>query len=206
MTREYILPENETVYKANLHCHSTCSDGAMSTEELKALYKSKGYNVLAYTDHHTYRYHKDLADETFLPLAGYELNFDKFDSKRRLNKTCHINAIAIDPDKAIPIEGKGIYKVDVINDAVKRLRENGFVVNLNHPSWSNQGPEEVLQFDGFTAIELYNSCCTRTYNSGENQSHYDAWLKAGKKGFAIAADDNHASCNELPVLCRRLFS
>jgi hypothetical protein len=195
MTRQYLLPRDGRVFKANLHSHSTCSDGVMSPEELKALYTSQGYSILAYTDHCTYRVHGDLADDTFLPIAGYELNFDEFDSNGRLKKTCHINAIALDPAHAAPIDGSGVYTLDVVNEAVRRLRRNGFIVNLNHPAWSNLSPEEVLNFEGLTAMELYNSGCSRTYNSGENQLHYEAWLKAGKRCMALFTDDNHASCN-----------
>ena len=38
-------------YKGNLHTHTTNSDGAYTPEETIALYKSKGYDFLALTDH-----------------------------------------------------------------------------------------------------------------------------------------------------------
>lgn len=49
--KKYLLPEGGSFYKANLHCHSTLSDGALSPAELKEAYKAKGYSVIAYTDH-----------------------------------------------------------------------------------------------------------------------------------------------------------
>ncbi len=36
---------------AELHCHSTNSDGELTPEEVVALYEKKGYDVLAITDH-----------------------------------------------------------------------------------------------------------------------------------------------------------
>ena len=33
--RKYLLPENGNFYKANLHCHSTVSDGTLTPEEMK---------------------------------------------------------------------------------------------------------------------------------------------------------------------------
>ena len=36
--RKYLLPENKKCYKANLHSHSTISDGKFTPEELKDLY------------------------------------------------------------------------------------------------------------------------------------------------------------------------
>jgi len=200
MIPENIFPEGATAFKTNLHCHSTWSDGVMSPEEIKSLYKRNGYSVVAFTDHHVFRHHRGLADEAFLPLAGYELNFDEFDSKRRLRKTCHLNAIAKDPDKAAPIEGKGSYSVETVRNAIGRLRDNGFIVNLNHPSWSNLSPEEVLRFEGLTAMEVFNGCCYRTYNSGESQLHFDSYLKAGRRCMALCADDNHSSSNAFSPL------
>jgi len=194
MIRREILPENEPAFKANMHSHTTCSDGVLTPREAKELYKGNGYSILAYTDHHTYHNQTDMSDESFLAISGYELNFDLFDANGGLTKTCHMNAIARDPDRVYPIEGRGLYSIDAINDAIKQLRNNGFIVNLNHPSWSNQSPEDVVQLEGFTAIELYNSGCARTYNIGESQLHYDAYLKAGKKSLMVFADDNHASC------------
>ena len=49
MEKRFLLPEGGRFYKANLHCHSTLSDGALTIGELKEAYKSRGYSVLAYT-------------------------------------------------------------------------------------------------------------------------------------------------------------
>ena len=42
-----LLPKDLTYYKANLHSHSTLSDGCVTPEEMKAAYKEKGYSILA---------------------------------------------------------------------------------------------------------------------------------------------------------------
>ena len=34
--KKYLLPESGNFYKANLHCHTKVSDGAMTPEEVKA--------------------------------------------------------------------------------------------------------------------------------------------------------------------------
>ena len=41
--------------KANLHAHTTCSDGALSPAEVIDAYAVRGYDALALTDHDTYR-------------------------------------------------------------------------------------------------------------------------------------------------------
>ena len=41
----YLLPEEGNFYKANLHAHSTVSDGKNTPEQLKELYKAFGVAV-----------------------------------------------------------------------------------------------------------------------------------------------------------------
>ena len=47
----HLLPEKGNVYKANLHTHSTVSDGKYTPAELKEIYKSSVYQILAISDH-----------------------------------------------------------------------------------------------------------------------------------------------------------
>ena len=47
----YLLPESGRFYKANLHTHTTISDGSYTPEQIKEHYKAHGYSVVAYTDH-----------------------------------------------------------------------------------------------------------------------------------------------------------
>ena len=43
--KKYLIPEEGKFYKANLHCHTTISDGKMTPEEVKAYYKGdSSYN------------------------------------------------------------------------------------------------------------------------------------------------------------------
>ena len=36
--KKYLLPKSGNFYKANMHCHTTLSDGKKTPEEVKALY------------------------------------------------------------------------------------------------------------------------------------------------------------------------
>ncbi|MBR4769136.1 MAG: hypothetical protein IK088_09200 [Lachnospiraceae bacterium] len=60
-------------YKANLHMHTTVSDGALTPEEIKAEYQKHGYSILAYSDHEILVPHPELADDSFLPLTAIEI-------------------------------------------------------------------------------------------------------------------------------------
>lgn len=69
--KKYLLPKGMNAYKANLHCHTTISDGDYTPEEIKKHYMDNGYSIVAYTDHEILLPHQDLADANFLPLNGY---------------------------------------------------------------------------------------------------------------------------------------
>ena len=73
MERKYLITHEGNFYKANLHSHSTFSDGVLTPEQAKELYKSHGYSVYAYTDHVKLYDHRELTDPDFLVLVGYEL-------------------------------------------------------------------------------------------------------------------------------------
>ncbi len=70
--RKILLNSEKNFFKANLHCHSTYSDGCLTPEELKAAYKEQGYSVLAITDHDGLFDHGYLDDEDFITIPGYE--------------------------------------------------------------------------------------------------------------------------------------
>lgn len=88
--RKYIFPEHAKFYKANLHAHTTLSDGCLSPEEVKEAYRAKGYSVLAFTDHEALIDHADLCDDTFIALNGYETAVKS--KKRRTDDTASCRA------------------------------------------------------------------------------------------------------------------
>ena len=92
--KKYLLPENGTFYKTSLHTHSTMSDGQLSPEEVKALYQSMGYSVVAFTDHDHLVPENHLTDENFIALTSFELEPVE-DLKK--DKKVHLNLIAKDP-------------------------------------------------------------------------------------------------------------
>ena len=57
-----------TVLQANLHCHSTFSDGMLTPADIKALYIKNGYSIVAYTDHNVLNYFGELDDSDFLVI------------------------------------------------------------------------------------------------------------------------------------------
>ena len=221
--RKYLLPENGSFYKANLHCHTTVSDGSLTPEEVKEEYKSHGYSIIAYTDHDIMIDHDDLRDEEFLPLLGYEMETteqspyadDPFFRKR----TCHICLIARDRENAKQVcwhrskylfghapEYRELAKFDDtlpdynrvyshwgINDIIAKAKEGNFFVTYNHPKWSMEGYPEYSGYDGMDAMEMFNGGCLNAGYEEYNPEVYDALLRQGKRLYCIGADDNHGS-------------
>ncbi|MBQ3219906.1 MAG: hypothetical protein IJB32_04875 [Clostridia bacterium] len=107
--RKYLLSKEGKFYKANLHTHSTVSDGSMTPKQVKKVYQEKGYSVVAFTDHNIMIDHSDLCDENFIALNGLELDFYEgwntdFVSKGYSYYTwkgVHLVFIALSPDNLI---------------------------------------------------------------------------------------------------------
>lgn len=70
--KKHLLPKEGSLYKANLHMHTTVSDGKMTPEETKEHYMKNGYSVVAFTDHDIMVCHNDLTDENFVAINSME--------------------------------------------------------------------------------------------------------------------------------------
>ena len=80
--KKYLLPKDGRFYKANLHMHTTVSDGKISPEQTKKDYMEQGYSVVAFTDHEVIVAHEDLTDENFVAITSVEFSVGKGDGLR----------------------------------------------------------------------------------------------------------------------------
>lgn len=214
--RKYLLPKDGNFYKANLHSHSTVSDGMLTPEKLKQLYKSQGYSVFAYTDHDVFIPHHELSDKDFLALAGFEAEF-YIERNNRAKKCCHICFIAKSADMDIqpcynekdiiignspryidkikydknepPFERE--YSYECINMMMKKARDMGFFVTYNHPTWSMENYVQYSKYENMHAMEIYNNGEQVLGYHSYVPAIYEDMLRLGKKIFAISTDDNH---------------
>lgn len=67
------LDETKNYYKANLHCHTTRSDGRATPEAVKEEYKKRGYSAVAFTEHDHLLNSSHLTDEDFVAITACEL-------------------------------------------------------------------------------------------------------------------------------------
>jgi hypothetical protein len=216
--KKYILPESGNFYKANLHCHSTYSDGTKTPEEIKELYMKLGYSVVAYTDHEILISHSELTDENFLALNGFEMSIDEPTvNSKGYRKCCHVCYIALEPDNLVqpcwnrknhlwgnaPAHRDEVkfdenepdyitrFGPEGISESMKICRDKGFFVTYNHPTWSLEDYEDYMNYDGMHAFEMFNGGCIVVGFDDYNPRVYDDMLRAGKKIYCIGADDNH---------------
>ena len=222
--KKLLLPETNS-YKANLHCHSTISDGEWTPEQIKEEYSKRGYSIVAYTDHSMMIDQSHLTDEGFLALRGFEVGMAQAEKDKTTHtiRTCHICAIALDPDNLVrpcfsqkeldywryynkpavdwviydkeKPEFDFFYSPEVISKFMQECRELGFFVTYNHPSWSMETSEQFLNYHGMHAVEMCNYGCYVNGYEDYNPYIYDQILRGGERIFCIGADDNHNGGN-----------
>ena len=82
------------------------------------------------------------------------------------------------------------HTAEKINELVEKAHELGFLVSYNHPDWSLETALDYLYYDGFDFIEVHNTGCVKAGHHND-ECAYDNMMKAGKKIFCVATDDNH---------------
>lgn len=203
---KYLLPQ-VNYYKANLHTHSTISDGKMTPEEVKTFYKERGYSILALTDHNVTIDHTHMSEPDFLMLTGTEVDMPLANAR----KTCHLCMLSRDPHlQWIPFRDPGIlehmhvyedqceceelpqgYSPENINRVIAKANEKGFLVTYNHPAWSLEYYEDYSKYEGLWAMEYYNSGSAAGGFDEHNGWVFREFINMGRPLLPIMADDTH---------------
>lgn len=219
--KQYLLPKGKHFYKANLHCHSSVSDGKFHPEELKKLYMEQGYSIIAYTDHEILVQHNDLSDDHFLALNGYEYeiieDMTAEKNQNRLRKATHLCLIALEPDTTRHICWHGKiwgnapnyldqldfdrdhppyeprYSGEGVTEVIQAARNAGFFVTLNHPAWSMEDMADIANYHGMNALEIYNTNTAIRGWEAYCPYIYESMVRRGKRIGCVAADDCHRS-------------
>lgn len=213
--KKYLLPKTGNFYKANLHAHTDMSDGRNTPEEVKEIFKSKGYSIVAYTDHDVFVDRSHLCEEDFLALNGVEeeINGRSFGSGWLNMETCHVNFIALDQDNLecpcyhrekyfyanapryrhlVKYDEKRpdfdrAYTPECINSMFKEARDRGFYTIYNHPTGSLENYPIYSRYDNMHAMEIYNGTWI------DDSQAYDDMLRLGKVIHCVAGDDSHSA-------------
>ena len=160
--------EKASVYKGQLHCHTTNSDGVQSPLEVVEAYKNAGYDFMAITDHDYVT--PDQGVEGILFITGNEVS-------STLGHITTINVSSIAPSRKA-------------QEVVDWTKNQGGLVWLAHPNyddnfgWTIREISSVTEYHG---IEVYNSKA--------NSYADDKWdyilTYLDKKITATAVDDCH---------------
>ncbi|MBE6589700.1 MAG: PHP domain-containing protein [Ruminococcaceae bacterium] len=200
-----------------MHTHTTVSDGKMTPEEIKQTYVNAGYSIVAFTDHEVIANHGHLSDDRFLAITAYEYAVNEICEgiPREFLKTYHLNLFSKVPQKTdyrvfsvdhanlfekgrqyIPKQMEerrypSSYSTASVNELIRIANEEGFLVSLNHPTWSLQDHEDYADLHGLWGVELYNTACV---NMGYTDTPVplDTLLRKGEKPFPLATDDAHS--------------
>jgi len=191
--KKILFAGDKNVYKANLHCHTTISDGKHSPEEIKHIYKTKGYSIVAFTDHGQLVPHDYLSDENFLALNACEVDINQKGEAWDRTKVYHFNLYATRPNMVDtpPLPQMDYFDIDAINKYIADRRNEGFLVCYNHPYWSLQTDAEYSKLKGCFAMEIYNHGCEVEGFYGYNPQSYDEMLRSGQQLYCVSTDDNH---------------
>jgi len=166
-------------HKANLHTHTTTSDGEASPEERVRQYREKGYDILALTDHGRTNDIDGLCTAEFLVLQGMEpgrpapYGADSY----------HLVCLNIPRDFEVP-DGAGAQEI------IDLAKGAGGEVILAHPYWCGLNINSLNAVNGYVAIEVFNSTCTKV-GKGTSSVQWDDLLNAGTILPAVAVDDVH---------------
>lgn len=218
--KKYLLPKTGKFYKANMHSHTTCSDGKVTPEDLKAQYKAAGYSIVAFTDHEIMLPHPELSDEEFLPITGVEIAID--DGKwSPFTKTYHINIYSpelkrcatrayfygevwgnaknyMTDEMIIPGQRSRNYSVEFAQWIIDSANEEGCLVCLNHPIWSLQTKDDYSSLKGLWGVEWYNTGCVespRGHYTDSVEPIVELLREGERRVYPIAADDCHSTAD-----------
>ena len=209
--KKYLLPKNGRFYKANMHTHTTVSDGRLTPEEAKAVFKSLGYSIVAFTDHEMVVPHPELRDDDFLPITSMEISVS---SKWNTFAKCyHLNVYfpvqeqdvsgvfclprvkpqwlhqVTDRMKMRGVEARS-YSKECAQNMIDIATGEGCLVSYNHPVWSNQCYEDYTGLKGIWGVEWHNTECTHM-GYYDTVQPIDDLLNEGERVFPLATDDCH---------------
>ncbi|MGH8248123.1 MAG: PHP domain-containing protein [Gammaproteobacteria bacterium] len=168
--------------KAQLHCHTTESDGQITPRDLLQMYREAGYSFVCITDHNRVTRCEDFNDAEFLALPGTE------DTVVRWLPPLGPHMIRLLVDEPL--------RSGTAQERIDRTRASDGIVSLCHPSWNGNlwtGAWQigaVLALRGFHLFEV----CNPHSNMDEDTRRWTAAVQAhGAESpvWAVAVDDCH---------------
>ena len=181
-----------SLFRGNLHGHSTHSDGVLSAQAVVQTYADLGYDFTCLSDHlwiddkfaATSVYDGRALDrKDFITLPSAELHC--YGKKYDQDGVWHILANGLPLDFACP-DAK-----ETAPDLIARAQAAGAYVSLAHPEWYTMTTDEAMQVAAADAVEIYNHSCVVSSARGSGITIADFLLNEGRKISFTATDDSH---------------
>lgn len=179
-----------TYFKGNLHTHSTVSDGSLEPQEVIKLYKERGYDFLAFTDHEVFSWWYEFDQTDFLILPGIEASGGA-PGPYQCHHVVGIGSSLVKEGHLERYDNSGLQGLSGAQTMVDCLEERGYFSIYCHPVWSRQTFSEIADLKRFRAIEVYNHSCYLEDNTGHASYYWDAFLRKGERIWGVATDDSH---------------
>jgi hypothetical protein len=174
----YSLNIDESWVKGSLHCHSTFSDGFLSLAEVVDYYLSRGYGLLAITDHGKIATDYTRAQEGIF-LTGIEIS----KGEGKLKEPYHIVGLGVDDP--------GLNDLSSPSEVIDEISNERGLAVIAHPYWSSLVYEDLIGPKGYAGIEVYNTGCDVEVAKGYATTHWDSILSSGVECLGFAVDDAH---------------
>jgi hypothetical protein len=166
--------------KANLHAHTTESDGKLSPEQVAIHYRRQGYQVLALTDHGKVVPCRRFSAPDFLCFEGLEIGSGTSESEGSF----HIVGLGLP-------EGFSGYPQDHPQATLDAIASAGGVGFIAHPYWSCLVAHDLLGLRNCLGVEVINYGCEIEIAKGISAVHWDDLLVRGERYLGFGVDDGH---------------
>ena len=162
--------------RGDIHMHSVASDGALTSEQLKAAARSQKLDFIAITDHNNFAYlRRNFSEDDLTVIPGVEWTHYKG----------HINLLgSMHPFTSFVANSK-----EEMLAVLQEAKKNGAVLSLNHPFCPNCGWK--FGFDiPFDMVEIWNGGLSPKANLA-CVSWWDRLLQEGRKVPIVGGSDFH---------------
>jgi len=161
-------------YKAAFHVHTTDSDGKMSPAETAKLYADLGYDLVVMTDHGGTENLPDSLPGT-LVMPGAEVTTDD---------GTHVVVLGLEKPGRF-------HEPAQVRDLFERGQNGDVALIIGHPYWSHLKLDGMMALTGYSAVEVFNTTCSRGIGRGFSDVHWDDMSDLGRNLWALAVDDCH---------------
>ncbi|MCL2085591.1 CehA/McbA family metallohydrolase [Candidatus Saccharibacteria bacterium] len=205
MQDKILISRDRPKLKGGLHIHTKidfpANDGMIPEAEVVGVYRQKGYDFLAITNHEI-MYDIPQVYEDFLLIPSMEVSCNYVGDDPMKGSYTHFNIFGDKIwDNGIIYPKFEYSSVEDIQRVINLLKSRGYLVQWNHPLISRFTEEEFLSLRGYDFIEIYNhkDFLEKTGILAANYM-YRSLLNHGHRILHTATDDFHGK--EDPALTR----